>query len=42
MLVIKLLVAAAAIAAIVFGITKFNQHCLNKFGHAFSQNQRFT
>ncbi|RQU99893.1 hypothetical protein DF047_33770 [Burkholderia cenocepacia] len=41
MLVIKLLVAAGAIAAIIFGIMKFNQHCLNKFGHAFFTKPAF-
>ncbi|KVA16851.1 hypothetical protein [Burkholderia ubonensis] len=41
MLVIKLIIAIAAIATIVFGITKFNQHCLDKFGHAFFTKPAF-
>ncbi|MGU7843796.1 hypothetical protein ACV22V_30565 [Burkholderia sp. AW33-5] len=41
MLVIKLIIAIAAIAAVVLGITKFNQHCLNKFGHAFFTKPAF-
>lgn len=41
MLVIKLIIAIAAIAAIVFGVSKFNQHCLDKFGHAFFTKPAF-
>lgn len=41
MLVIKLIVIAAAIAALVLGITKFNQHCTAKFGHAFFTKTAF-
>jgi len=41
MLVIKLLAIVAAIAALVLGITKFNQHCAAKFGHAFFTRTAF-
>ena len=41
MLVIKLLVVAAVIAALVLGITMFNQHCTAKFGHAFFTKKAF-
>ncbi|WP_144030192.1 hypothetical protein [Burkholderia sp. AU16741] len=41
MLVIKLIIAIAAIAAIVFGVLKFNKHCLDKFGHAFFTKPAF-
>jgi len=41
MLVIKLIIIAAAIAGLVLAITKFNQHCTAKFGHAFFTKTAF-
>ncbi|PMS19751.1 hypothetical protein C0Z18_13045 [Trinickia dabaoshanensis] len=41
MLVIKLLAVVAVIAALVLGITMFNQHCAEKFGHAFFTKKAF-
>lgn len=41
MLVIKLILAIAAIAAIVMGIRKFDQHCTGKFGHGFFTKAAF-
>lgn len=41
MLVIKLIVAVATIGLFAFCISKFNQHCTGKFGHAFFSKGAF-
>ena len=41
MLVIKLIVVAAVIAAFAVGVTMFNHHCTAKFGHAFFTKKAF-
>ncbi|RDU94564.1 hypothetical protein [Trinickia dinghuensis] len=41
MLVIKLILVAAVLAALFVGIAKFNNHCASKFSHAFFTKRAF-